>query len=61
MRHYHEDEYFYTNNGEITYNKQTGIYTVWDETYANIVCTTVYPSIAEAALEWYCAYLEGKQ
>lgn len=58
MKHFHEDEYFYTENGEITFNKTTGVYTVWDECYANIVCTTVYPYVAEAALKVYCEVLD---
>ncbi|MFA5670254.1 MAG: hypothetical protein WC967_13510 [Balneolaceae bacterium] len=44
----------YTHNGEITYNTETKQYTVWDETYTYIVCTTNYPKVAEAALKAYC-------
>ena len=44
---------FITENGEITQDPETGIYTVWDETYNSTVCTTSYPAIAEAALKLY--------
>ena len=43
----------YTENGEITFNKETGMYTVWDETYSDTICKTQYPKIAEAALSTY--------
>ena len=57
MREIDDGEYFYTKNGEITYNENTNLFTVWDECYANVVCTTSYPFIAKAALEQYCAWL----
>lgn len=60
MRHFVEDDY-YTKNGEITFNKKTNLYTVWDETYAYTVGTTQYPKVAEAMLEAYIKYyLEGE-
>ncbi len=43
----------YTENGEITFNPITKVYTVWDETYADTVCTTNYPQVALAALKAY--------
>ena len=58
MRHFHEDRYYYTNNGEITFNETTGIYTYGMKCYANIVCTTVYSYVAEAALKVYCENLD---
>lgn len=62
MKQFEENEYYYTPNGEITFNETTGMYTVWDETYAYTVCVTQYPFIAEAALELYCKYLnEGQE
>lgn len=49
----------YTENGEITFNPITKVYTVWDETYADKVCTTNYPQVAIAALKAYSEhYLE---
>lgn len=51
----------YTENGEITYNTLTGEYTVWDETYAYIVCKTNYPKVAEAALQAYDEHYLDKQ
>ena len=50
----------YTENGEITFNKVLKEYTVWDETYTDIICKTAYPKVAEAALNAYGEYyLEG--
>jgi hypothetical protein len=46
----------YTENGEITFNKLTGVYTVWNETYSDHVCITNYPKIAEAALATYAKH-----
>jgi len=46
----------YTDNGEITYDTESKEYTVWDETYSDIVCVTMYPKVAEAAL---AAYVEN--
>lgn len=43
----------YTANGEITYNNETKEYTVWCESYADTVCVTNYPKVAEAALKAY--------
>lgn len=43
----------YTKNGEITYDTETKKYTVWNEVYADIICVTNYPKIAEAALKIY--------
>lgn len=43
----------YTKNGEITYDKLSKEYTVWDETYASTVCVTPYPIVAEQALRVY--------
>lgn len=42
-----------TKNGEITLDRETNRYTVWDETYSNAVCVTRYLLIAEAALKIY--------
>lgn len=61
MKQISENEYYYTNNGEITYNRTTGMYTVWDETYVNKVCKTPYEFIAKSALELYCQYLDEGQ
>ncbi len=56
------EEEYYTPNGEITFNKELSLYTVWDETYSNIVGTTFYPKVAEAMLDAYCkVYLDGEQ
>lgn len=43
----------YTDNGEITFNTETKEYTVWDETYSDVVGTTWYPKVAEAMLKVY--------
>lgn len=43
----------YTENGEITYDKLSREYTVWDETFTSTVCVTSYPKVAEAALVIY--------
>jgi hypothetical protein len=43
-----------TKNGEITFDPQTNLYEVWDETYSDIVGTTQYPSVAKDILESYC-------
>lgn len=45
-----------TPNGEITFDPVKREYTVWDETYADTVCTTCYPKVAEAALKAYVDY-----
>lgn len=51
---YYEDGHIkYTENGEITYNPETGEYTVWNELYLDPVCVTNYPLIAEMALKIY--------
>jgi len=46
----------YTENGEITFDTDTREYTVWDECYADKVCVTNYPLVAEAALKAYADY-----
>jgi hypothetical protein len=57
-----DDIVFITKNGEITLDKTTGIYTVWDETYADVVGDTKYLPIAEVMLETYKrVYLDGEQ
>jgi hypothetical protein len=43
----------HTKNGEITYNKKTGEYKVFDETYSEVICITPYQLIAETALKIY--------
>lgn len=43
----------HTENGEITFDTDTKLYTVWDENYLDKVCETPYPKIAEKALEIY--------
>ena len=51
----------YTKNGEITFDTETGEYTVWNEVYTDPVCVTHYPKIAESALETYAeVYLDGE-
>jgi hypothetical protein len=42
-----------TDNGEILLNTETGIYTVYDETYSEQICLTYYEEIARAALRIY--------
>ena len=42
-----------TRNGEITYNRLTDMYEVWDETYASIICESPYAAIADLAYQWY--------
>ncbi len=44
-----------TKNGEITKDLDTGLYTVWDETYADMVGQTYYINVAKAMLEVYCS------
>lgn len=46
----------YSENGEITFDTETGEYTVWNEVYTDVVCITNYPKIAESALEIYGKY-----
>ncbi len=46
----------YTENGEITFNTETKQYTVWDETYSDVVCITYYPKVAESALDSYARH-----
>jgi hypothetical protein len=43
-----------TKNGEITFDPQTNLYEVWDETWAYTVGTTQYPLVAKDMLESYC-------
>jgi hypothetical protein len=43
-----------TKNGEITFDPETNLYTVWDETYAYTVGTTYYSLVAKDMLESYC-------
>jgi hypothetical protein len=45
-----------TPNGEITFDPETKEYIVWDETYADTVCTTAYEQVARVALEAYAKY-----
>lgn len=45
-----------TPNGEITFDPVKKEYTVWDETYADTVCTTAYPQVARAAFKAYCEH-----
>ena len=48
-----------TKNGEITQDESSKEYTVWDETYAYIVCKTMYEKVAYAAHKTYCeVYLD---
>jgi len=48
-----------TPNGEITWDPKTGLYTVWEETYANTVGTTNDLEVAYVALQLYAAiYLD---
>lgn len=50
-----------TENGEITLNEITGIYTVWDETYTDFVAKTKYLEVAKDALSSYAKhYLRGE-
>lgn len=50
-----------TENGEITHNPETGLFTVWDETYTEQVCVTSYKPIATAALKWYGEVVLGEK
>lgn len=43
-----------TKNGEITFDPETKLYEVWDETFAYTVGTTQYPLVAKDMLESYC-------
>jgi hypothetical protein len=43
-----------TKNGEITFDPEINLYTVWDETYAYIVGETYYSLVAKDMLESYC-------
>jgi hypothetical protein len=43
-----------TKNGEITFDPETKLYEVWDETYSDTVGTTQYPLVAKGMLESYC-------
>ncbi len=43
-----------TKNGEITFDTETNLYEVWDETYSDTVGITQYPSVAKDMLESYC-------
>ena len=43
-----------TKNGEITFDTETRLYEVWDETYSDTVGTTHYPLVAKDMLESYC-------
>jgi len=45
-----------TKNGEITKNEQTGIYSVWNEIYSEIVCQTPYYEIVKQARITYAEY-----
>jgi len=47
------EEINYTKNGEITWNKTTGEFKVYNETYTDVICTTQYLKIAEIALKIY--------
>lgn len=42
-----------TENGEITYDTETKLFTVWNESYGDPVCVTQYDFIAFAALNSY--------
>lgn len=49
-----------TSNGEITLDKSTGIYTVWDETYSDTVYLTKNKAVALAVYTDYCERLENE-
>jgi hypothetical protein len=49
-----------TENGEITFDPKTELFTVWDETYAGIVTTTRTEEGAYEALYKYAASLDEK-
>jgi hypothetical protein len=48
-----------TENGEITYDTETKQYTIWNETYSDIVDTVDNIEKAKQILADYCKYLEG--
>lgn len=49
----------YMNKGYITYDEESLLYTVWDETSAYPVGSTYYGAIAVVMHDEYCKYLEG--
>ena len=48
-----------TASGEITWDEETGLFTVWDESYAYQVYTTPNKSLALAVFEDYCRQLDA--
>jgi hypothetical protein len=49
-----------TENGEITLDPTTNLYTAWDETYSDTICVTGHLPVAKLALEWYCKECLGE-
>lgn len=47
-----------TKNGEITFDSETKVYQVWNETYSDIVAETICLDKAYEILESYCVNLE---
>lgn len=47
-----------TKNGEITFDTETKVYEVWDETYSDTIGETLSLDEAYDMLESYCVYLE---
>ena len=50
-----------TQNGEISLDRRTGDYLVFDETYTSVVCRTPVPSIAEVAHKHYSELLRKEE
>lgn len=50
-----------TVSGEITYNPNTRIYTIWDESYAHMVYTTRNKNLAFAVFHDYQSQLEEQE
>ena len=44
-------------NGEITWDKESKLYTAWDEAYADPLVVTPRLSVAIQVFEDYCEYL----
>ena len=53
----HSTCYKVTKNGEITYDGFTAKYSVWNESYSEVICTTGSEIEATAFLKSYCISL----
>lgn len=50
-----------TPNGEITFETETRLYTVWNESYSEILLVTSNLNHAEAILTAYAKHLEDSE